>query len=510
MRLRIVVLVLAVLSVFLLPSAAQADPAVNNGNGLSVVSTDAIDSRQTEYTVATTALKHPVRIRVVLPTGYNAAAAKRYPVLYLYHGTSGTPADWVTGGDLLRTTAGTDIITVLPESGYNGDGGGWFVNWWNNGKPGVPNWEDFEIDQVIPWIDANFKTRADRDHRAIAGLSQGGFGSFHGAARHPDLFTSVAAFSGAPEIYRNPLIRSGAEFVVEGTTWVITPGNIPFAAFGDALTNGIHWAGHDPGTMVENLRGMDINLWTASGLPGEFDSAGNKFGGGTSNAIELLTHMSTLSFAGHLTQANIPHYYQDYVLGTHSFAYWARDLREYLPKLMARFANPSTPAKKSYMSIEPSWSQWGWNVVTDRPAGNERFTFLSGADADGFTFKGRNKATVTTPANYQPGRSYTVKVAGSQLPGARTIAADVVGRLAIPLDLGRAVLPADLSFLGLPGGLGKYPDAVATVTIAPIASVPSAGEPEPRKLSLGSLIDVSDLVGTVLQPATGVLRLLLK
>lgn len=510
MRLRILALAIAVCSVFLMPSAAQADPAINNGHGLRVVGTNSIDARQTEYTMATAALKQPVRIRVVLPTGYNPMATKRYPVLYLYHGTGGVPADWVTGGDLLKTTAGTDVITVLPESGYDGDGGGWFVNWWNNGKGGVPNWEDFEIDQVIPWIDANFKTLADRDHRAIGGLSQGGFGSFHGAARHPDLFTSVASFSGAPEIYRNPLIRTGAEFIVEGTTWVITRGNIPFAAFGDALTNGVHWAGHDPGTMVENLRGMDINLWTASGMPGEFDSADNQFGGGAGNAIELLTHLSTVSFAGHLTQAKIPHFYKDYVLGTHSFSYWARDLREYLPKLMARFAKPSTPAKKSYMSIEPSWAQWGWNVVTDRPAGNERFTFLSDADADGFTFRGRNTATVMTPADYQPGTSYTVKTVGSQTSGARTITADSAGRLAIALDLGKAVLPADLSFLGLPGGLGKYPDAVATVTIAAVGSVPVVDEPTPLGLTLGSLVDVSDLVGTVLQPVTGLLRLLRK
>ena len=61
-----------------------------------------------------------------------------------------------------------------------------------------PRWETFHIDQLIPWIDHNLRTVADRRGRAIAGLSQGGFCSMSYAARHPDLFGVALSFSGAP------------------------------------------------------------------------------------------------------------------------------------------------------------------------------------------------------------------------------------------------------------------------------------------------------------------------
>lgn len=447
-------------------TASAAPPTVEDGHGLSVVATNQIDQRQIEYTVTTDALEQPVRIRVVLPNGYDPSTAQRYGALYLYHGTSGAPADWISAGDLLQTTAGEDVITILPESGYGGDGGGWFVNWWNGGRGGAPQWETFIIDQVTAWVDSNFKTLADRDHRAVAGLSQGGFGAMHAAARHPDMFTSVASFSGAPEIYRDPVVRTGAAFVIEGTTWVLTPGNAPFSAFGDALTNGTHWAGHDPGTLVDNLRGMDINLWTATGIPGELDSMEGAYGGVAGNVIELLTHYSTNAFHAHLRQARIGHHYKNYVWGTHTFAYWAQDLREYMPKLLERFAQPSTPAKKSYMSIEPAWTQWGYDVSTDRTPMDEKFTAMREADAAGFTFTGTGMVQVETPAVYNPGKHYRITISTSRNTTWQKIRADRTGRLTISLNLGRALLPADLSSLGLPLDLGKLPDTVAKVAIA--------------------------------------------
>src|SRR4051812_32817284 len=78
--------------------AASAAPSVTDGHGLTVVGTNVIDARQTEYTVSTGALLHPVHIRVAMPTGYDPSSATRYPVLYLYHGTSGRPSDWITAG----------------------------------------------------------------------------------------------------------------------------------------------------------------------------------------------------------------------------------------------------------------------------------------------------------------------------------------------------------------------------------------------------------------------------
>lgn len=407
-------------------SAAHAEPAPVGGHGLTVVGTTHPADRVVETTVTTDVLQEPVRIRLVLPYGYDTTTT-RYPVLYLYHGTSGRPSDWTGAGDALRTTAGKDVILVLPEAGYDGNGGGWFVNWWN--PLGTRQmWETFEINQVIPWVDANYRTLADRDHRAIAGLSQGGFGAMHAAARHPELFTSVATFSGAPEIYRDPVVRAGASFVIEATNVALNGGQ-PFQMFGDPVTNAAHWQGHDPGTLVANLRGMDINLWTATGLPGERDTpqSGLSISG---NVIETLTHLSTVAFHGHLDQAGIPHHYDNYVFGTHSFPYWAQDFREYLPRLMDRFAHPSTPAVITYASTDKTYAQWGWGVAVHRSLA-ERLTRLTGASAAGFGFTGSDAATVVTPPLYAPGKTRTVRIKRNLTTSTVVVKADRTGRLTI-------------------------------------------------------------------------------
>ena len=83
--------------------------------------------------VSTAALQHPVDVRILLPDGYGDEPQRRYPVLYLYHGTIGRPSDWINFGNAEQTTAGLPLIVVLPDAGFDGDGGGWFTNWYNGG-----------------------------------------------------------------------------------------------------------------------------------------------------------------------------------------------------------------------------------------------------------------------------------------------------------------------------------------------------------------------------------------
>jgi S-formylglutathione hydrolase FrmB len=96
-------------------------------------------------------------------------------------------------GHAAETTAGLPLIVVMPDAGFDGDGGGWFTDWFNGGAGSQPMWEPYHVRQPIPWIDDNFRTIAARRGRAVAGLSQGGFGSLSYAVRHPELFTSAAA-----------------------------------------------------------------------------------------------------------------------------------------------------------------------------------------------------------------------------------------------------------------------------------------------------------------------------
>jgi S-formylglutathione hydrolase FrmB len=416
--------------------AAIAVPELANlrdGHGIHVESARQLDPRQLDVQVSTAALQQPVDVRILLPEGYADDRERRYPVLYLFHGTSGRPSDWINFGNAEQSTAGLPLIVVLPDAGFDGDGGGWFTNWYNGGAGGQPMWETFHIDQVVPWIDMNLRTIRSRSGRAIAGLSQGGFGSLSYAARHPDLFTSVAAFSGGCEIDRDPEAIPIATAIIQYTASVLD-GADPDAMFGPRATQELNWQAHDPATLVTNLRGMQIQLWTGNGEPGPLD---HEPPGSPPDSIEVITFGATQLFHGHLEAAGIPSAYHYYGAGTHSFPYWARDLQEYVGPLMRRLAHPAPrPAAIDYLSAEDSWERWGWKVVVE-PA-EPGFERLRHARRGGFALTGTGSATVRTPRVYPPGavvRVTTIRRDGRSTDDLRVGASGAL-RIRVPLSPG--------------------------------------------------------------------------
>ena len=375
--------------------------------------------------VRTAALQRPVRVNVLLPQGYDDTA-RRYPAYHLFHGTSGGADDWLESGDVRRATRGRDLITVMPDAGYDSNGGSWFTDWLDQDTElGAARWETFHTEQLVPWIDANFRTVPRRSARAIAGLSQGGFGAFSYAARHPDLFVAAAAFSGAPDIARNPVAKTAASAVISA---IMTGQNgvQPFAPFGDPAVDDIVWQGHNPATIVDNLRHTDLMLWTGNGEPGPYDDPEEPNPAGT--AIERFTYQSTTFFAEAATDEGVPFVLRDYGAGTHTWPYWARDLRQWLPHVEAVFEERRPePRMVAHRSIDRTWTQWGWRVRNDR---TERFAWsaITLADRHGFAFEG-GPATVVTPGRYTPGSSYRLYYGGGEGPA--SVRADAHGRLRI-------------------------------------------------------------------------------
>ncbi len=410
----------------------HARPALlRDAHGVHVVSATR-KGRLVRAVVRTKALSQPVRVNVLLPNGYDETG-RRHPSYYLFHGTSGGANDWLESGGVRRATRGRDLVTVMPDAGYDSNGGSWFTNWLDqHTQLGAARWETFHIDQLVPWVDANFRTVRDRSERAIAGLSQGGFGSFSYAARHPDLFGAAASFSGAPDIARNPVAKAGASAVVGGTMTGLN-GVEPDAPFGDPVTDDIVWQGHNPASIVGNLHHTDLQLWAGNGEPGPYDDPTDPNPAG--NAIERFTYQSTLFFTDAATASGVPFVLHDYGPGTHTWPYWARDLRQWLPHLEQLFDHPAAaPTTVGYRSIERRWTQWGWRVANHR---TERFAWsdLAEADADGFAFTG-GPATVVTPGRYEPGRTYGLTYRGGTGPA--SVVADERGRLHIAVRPGGA------------------------------------------------------------------------
>ena len=146
------------------------------------------------YTLAAASLAgKELPYRLWLPSGYETSD-RRYPVLYLLHGLGGNENDWWDMSDLSDYAGKYQLIIVTP-----GVGDSWYAN--SAGDPAA-KYEDVIPKDLIPYIDANYRTVADRNGRAIAGLSMGGLGALKYALRYPQLFAFAGSFSGALDVPR--------------------------------------------------------------------------------------------------------------------------------------------------------------------------------------------------------------------------------------------------------------------------------------------------------------------
>lgn len=147
---------------------------------------------------------------VYLPPDYEAQAKKRYPVLYLQHGGGENETGWIRQGranfilDNLIAQGEAKPMIVVMALGYARRAGQPAPNATPGASPQAAQARDemtrtFEDDVtqvLIPFVDKTYRTLADRDHRAMAGLSMGGFQTFHITLNHLDLFSHIGGFSG--------------------------------------------------------------------------------------------------------------------------------------------------------------------------------------------------------------------------------------------------------------------------------------------------------------------------
>ncbi len=138
------------------------------------------------------AVERQMKFDIVLPPGYEESEA-RYPVLYLLHGYMQNYMAWgryLGAAEQARHLG--ELILVMPDAGNT-----WYINYADNTAGSRNNWEDYIIQDLIPHIDTEFRTVADRAGRAISGLSMGGFGAIALGLRHSRLFVSLGSTSGA-------------------------------------------------------------------------------------------------------------------------------------------------------------------------------------------------------------------------------------------------------------------------------------------------------------------------
>lgn len=144
------------------------------------------------------AVDREMKFDIVLPPDYDTSE-RHYPVLYLLHGYMQNYTVWGRNlGAAFYAQQIGELIVVMPDAGNS-----WYINYAESAEAQTNNWEDHIIEDLIGYVDSNFRTEARRAGRAIAGLSMGGYGALTLALRHPEKFVSVASTSGALAHARN-------------------------------------------------------------------------------------------------------------------------------------------------------------------------------------------------------------------------------------------------------------------------------------------------------------------
>jgi S-formylglutathione hydrolase FrmB len=144
---------------------------------------------------------HERPLWVYLPPGYDAEPGRRYPSVYVIQGYTGHLAMWrnrspfrqpfpETADAVFASGEAPPAIVVYVDA-WTKYGGSQFVD-----SPGTGRYHTYLCDEVVPWVDARFRTLGERAHRAITGKSSGGFGAMITPMLRPDLFGALATHAG--------------------------------------------------------------------------------------------------------------------------------------------------------------------------------------------------------------------------------------------------------------------------------------------------------------------------
>jgi enterochelin esterase-like enzyme len=238
-----------------------------------------------------------------LPPGYDTQSKKRFPVLYLQHGGGEDETGWIKQGhanfilDNLIASGNAKPMIIVMANGYARRTGQVDPDIASQpfGSPAMMKsmndmaqvFEDDLTQVLIPFVDANFRTITDREHRAMAGLSMGGMQTFQVTFDHLDLFSYIGGFSGASGL----LVMNSEK---------------------PDMKTAFHGALADPAAFPKRVH----LLW---------------IGVGTEEPPQMRTSIVRLHDA--FVDANVKHVFYESPGTSHEWQTWRRDLRDFAPRL---------------------------------------------------------------------------------------------------------------------------------------------------------------------------------
>ncbi|MFE6699038.1 alpha/beta hydrolase [Streptomyces sp. NPDC057718] len=389
--------------------------------GAEITATTWLTERTLQLSVRSTSFRTPALVEVTFPTGYAHDTGRRWPVTYYLHGLGHDQTTFRASYAGETLTRDYPSIVVSP----NGSSGFW-SDWYNFGADGPPDYETFVVQQLIPLIDANFRTLADRAHRVVMGESMGGYGTMMLAARHPDMFVAAASLSGGMDNH-----SLGQPVIVAGS---LLSNGLPGAIYGPYLTQEVRWRGHNPVDLAGNLGNLDLQFYTGNGTLDP--SRGETLAEGSLGCLMESGIIQPTSVKMHhtLLGLGIPHSWTELSWGCHSAASFEYEISQAVRRFETVLARPPTPpADFDHRSIEPEFQVWDWSVRAD-PSRALEFLNLTGVSKRGLTLTGSGNTTVTTPPYFSSASSVTVTVDGRTM----NVIPHSDGRITFQVGLGPA------------------------------------------------------------------------
>jgi len=226
-------------------------------------------------------------ITVYLPAGYDDVENEelQYPLVLFLHGANVTPAFYAStvkssADALIESGEAQKMIIAMPNSLGGPFNNPFYTNSVLNG-----NYEDYIVEDVVSYMDENYRTLRTKENRAIMGHSMGAYGAMRIALLHPDVFSAVAAHSGfldfalAPSITGYVLLENGgpgdytptSSHPITSLTYAmasafspnleVEPYYVDFPVTAEGTSDSAvfaMWDGHDPAKMLSGLTASEV------------------------------------------------------------------------------------------------------------------------------------------------------------------------------------------------------------------------------------------------------------
>ncbi len=272
------------------------------------------DPPTSEIELKSALLGRSIKYRILYPVKYEYPEnrEKRFPVLYLLHGITGQSSNWLEKTRVALYATQYDLFIVMVEGGD-----GWYTD---SATVSADKYESYILRELIPDVEKRFRVSTQREGRAIAGLSMGGYGAIKFGLKHPEMFALAGSMSGAfkaPSWTDKEITDPGV--IRDSVLQTFGPADSPTRAANDLF----------------KLARTVPAQWIAS-LPYFYLDCGT----------EDFLYSNSRELAALFVELKIPHEYRERP-GSHSWPYWDTQLQEILQLAAKRLSAPSTSARSA-------------------------------------------------------------------------------------------------------------------------------------------------------------------